>query len=108
MTTTETMKDRSALVTGSTSGIGLGIAKALVAAGANVALNGFGDVDAAVREVSSVARGGRVAYVGADLRRAGEIEEMMSEAREQIGEIDVLVNNAGIQHVAPPDEVPTG
>ena len=106
MTTTDTLSARSALVTGSTSGIGLGIAKALAAAGANVALNGFGDVDAAVAEVSSVARGGRVVYVGADLRKPGEIEAMMSRVRDQIGEIDVLVNNAGIQQVAQLDEFP--
>lgn len=105
--TNETLAERSALVTGSTSGIGLGIAKALAAAGANVALNGFGDVDAAVAEVSSVARGGKVVYVGADLRKASEIETMMGEARDQLGDIDVLVNNAGIQHVAPLDEFPT-
>lgn len=106
MTTTDSLSARSALVTGSTSGIGLGIAKALAAAGANVALNGFGDVDAAVAEVSAVARGGRVVYVGADLRKPSEIEAMMSRVRDQIGEIDVLVNNAGIQHVAPLDEFP--
>ncbi len=106
MMTTDTLTERSALVTGSTSGIGLGIAKALAASGANVVLNGFGDVDAALAEVSAVARGGRVLYAGADLRKADEIETMMQTVRQELGELDVLVNNAGIQHVAPVEEFP--
>ncbi|MBX7192414.1 MAG: 3-hydroxybutyrate dehydrogenase [Sandaracinaceae bacterium] len=103
---TDTLSERSALVTGSTSGIGLGIAKALAASGANVVLNGFGDVDAALAEVSAVARGGRVLYAGADLRKPEEIETMMQTVRQELGELDVLVNNAGIQHVAPVEEFP--
>jgi 3-hydroxybutyrate dehydrogenase len=106
MTSTDTLASRSALVTGSTSGIGLGIAKALASAGANVVLHGFGDVDAAIAEVSSVARGGRVTYAAADLRRSDEIEAMMEGVRREVGELDVLVNNAGIQHVAPVEEFP--
>ncbi|MFO0711974.1 MAG: 3-hydroxybutyrate dehydrogenase [Sandaracinus sp.] len=106
MMMTDTLSDRSALVTGSTSGIGLGIAKALAASGANVVLNGFGDVDGALAEVSAVARGGRVLYAGADLRKPEEIETMMQTVRQELGELDVLVNNAGIQHVAPVEEFP--
>jgi 3-hydroxybutyrate dehydrogenase len=106
MMMTDTLSERSALVTGSTSGIGLGIAKALAASGANVVLNGFGDVDAALAEVSAVARGGRVLYAGADLRKPEEIETMMQTVRQELGELDVLVNNAGIQHVAPVEEFP--
>lgn len=92
------LKNKTALVTGSTSGIGLGIAKALAEQGANIVLNGFGDVDGAKAEVSAL--GVRVAYHGADMSRPDDIEAMMAFAAQQFGQVDVLVNNAGIQHVA--------
>ena len=102
------LQGKTALVTGSTSGIGLGIAKALAAQGANVMLNGFGDVDAAVAEVSEVASatGACVAYHGADMSKPADIEAMVRAAEEQFGSLDVLVNNAGIQYVAPVEDFP--
>ena len=101
------LKGKTALVTGSTSGIGLGMAKALAAQGAHVMLNGFGDIEAAKAEVAAVATGGaRVAYHGADMTRPAEIEAMVQACEAEFGAVDVLVNNAGIQHVAPVDEFP--
>jgi 3-hydroxybutyrate dehydrogenase len=98
---------KTALVTGSTSGIGLGIAQALAAQGANVMLNGFGDVEAAKAEVAQVATGGaKVGYHGADMSKPAEIEAMVRACEEQFGALDILVNNAGIQHVAPVEEFP--
>jgi 3-hydroxybutyrate dehydrogenase len=92
------LKGKTALVTGSTSGIGLGIAKTLAAQGANIVLNGFGDVDGPKAEI--VALGARVAYHGADMSKPAEIEAMIAYAAQQFGRVDILVNNAGIQHVA--------
>ncbi len=92
------LKGKNALVTGSTSGIGLGIAKALAAKGANIILNGFGDVDGPRAEVAAL--GVQVDYHGADMSKPAEIEAMMKFAAERFGRIDILVNNAGIQHVA--------
>jgi 3-hydroxybutyrate dehydrogenase len=98
---------KTALVTGSTSGIGLGIAQALAAQGTNVMLNGFGDVEAAKAEVAQVATGGaKVGYHGADMSKPAEIEAMVKACEEQFGALDILVNNAGIQHVAPVEEFP--
>jgi 3-hydroxybutyrate dehydrogenase len=98
---------KTALVTGSTSGIGLGIAQALAAQGANVMLNGFGDVEAAKAEVAKVATGGaKVGYHGADMSKPAEIEAMVKACEEQFGALDILVNNAGIQHVAPVEDFP--
>ena len=102
------LNGKTALVTGSTSGIGLGIAKTLAAQGANIVLNGFGDVDgsrAAVLEAGK-AHGVKVAYHGADMNRPEEIEDMMKYAAGQFGRVDILVNNAGIQHVAPVESFP--
>ncbi|RYY98601.1 MAG: 3-hydroxybutyrate dehydrogenase [Comamonadaceae bacterium] len=90
---------KTALVTGSTSGIGLGIAKSLARQGARIVLNGFGDVEAAKAEVAAL--GAEVDYHGADMSKPAEIAEMMAFAAERFGPVDVLVNNAGIQHVAP-------
>jgi 3-hydroxybutyrate dehydrogenase len=95
---------KTALVTGSTSGIGLGIATTLAAAGANVILNGFGDVDAPRRVVARA--GGRVGFHGADLARADEIAALLRYAGDEFGGVDVLVNNAGIQHVASLEDFP--
>ena len=95
---------KTALVTGSTSGIGLGIAKALATHGANVVLNGFGDVDAAraaFREIDA-----EIGYHPADMTKPEQIADMMAYAERSIGAIDILVNNAGIQHVAPIGEFP--
>ncbi len=92
------LKGKTALVTGSTSGIGLGIAKALAAQGANIVMNGFGDVEGPKAEVAAL--GVQVAYHGADMSKPSEIEAMIAYAAEQFGRVDILVNNAGIQHVA--------
>jgi len=95
---------KTALVTGSTSGIGLGIAKALARQGANIVLNGFGDVEGPKAEIAGL--GVKVAYHGADMSKPAEIEDMMKYAAAQFGRVDVLVNNAGIQHVAKVEEFP--
>ena len=92
------LKGKTALVTGSTSGIGLGIALALARQGANIVLNGFGDVEGPQAEVAAL--GVKVAYHGADMSKPAEIEAMMTFAAAQFGRVDILVNNAGIQHVA--------
>jgi 3-hydroxybutyrate dehydrogenase len=98
------LKGKTALVTGSTSGIGLGLAKALAAQGANVMLNGFGDADGPKAEVA--AHGVKVAYHGADMSKAAEIEAMMKACEKELGPVDILVNNAGIQHVANVEDFP--
>lgn len=102
------LQGKTALVTGSTSGIGLGIAKALAQQGANLVLNGFGDSSAAVAEVVAAGQthGVQVDYHGADMSKPAEIEAMMRFAAERFGRVDVLVNNAGIQHVAPVESFP--
>ena len=102
------MKRKTALVTGSTSGIGLGIATTLAGQGVNVVLNGFGDAKeiealrAGLGEKNSV----DVRYDGADLAKPNEIEAMLLRALGEFGAIDILVNNAGIQHVAPIEQFP--
>lgn len=98
------LKNKTALVTGSTSGIGLGIAKALARQGCNIMLNGFGDVQAAQDEVKAM--GVQVGYHGADMSKPAEIEEMMKAAATHFGRVDILVNNAGIQHVASVEDFP--
>jgi 3-hydroxybutyrate dehydrogenase len=99
-----TLKGKTALVTGSTSGIGLGVALALARQGANLVLNGFGEVDAAKSAVAAL--GVRVAYHGADMSKPAEIAELMQFAQTEFGGVDVLVNNAGIQHVAAVEDFP--
>ncbi len=98
------LKDKTALVTGSTSGIGLGIAQALARQGANILLNGFGEFEAAQAAIAAL--GARVEYHGADMSKPAEIEAMMVFATEKFGGVDVLVNNAGIQHVANVEDFP--
>jgi 3-hydroxybutyrate dehydrogenase len=98
------LKGKTALVTGSTSGIGLGIATALARQGANIVLNGFGDVEGPKAHVESL--GVKVAYHGADMSKPAQIEDMMKFAAAQFGRVDVLVNNAGIQHVARVEDFP--
>jgi 3-hydroxybutyrate dehydrogenase len=101
------LTQKTALVTGSTSGIGLGIARALAASGAHVVMNGFGDVAAARAEVEACAQpGARVDYHGADLSRADEVAALVAHVEASFGGVDVLVNNAGIQHVASVAEFP--
>jgi len=102
------LQGKAALVTGSTSGIGLGIAEALAGAGAHIVLNGFGDPAEIERLRSDLAErhGVKVLYQGADMSRPEAIDQMMRAAAEAFGGLDVVVNNAGIQHVAPVEEFP--
>jgi 3-hydroxybutyrate dehydrogenase len=101
------LKGKTALVTGSTSGIGLGMAMALAREGANIVLNGFGEAAAIAAEEKTIqALGVRTLYHGADMSKPGEIEQMMAAAAKKFGRVDILVNNAGIQHVAPVDQFP--
>ena len=98
------LKGKTALVTGSTSGIGLAMAKAMAKQGANVMMNGFGDKDAAMAEVK--AYGVEVDYHGADMSKPAEIAQMIAACEQRFGSIDVLINNAGIQHVANVEDFP--
>jgi 3-hydroxybutyrate dehydrogenase len=98
------LKGKTALVTGSTSGIGLGVAKCLAAQGANVVLNGFGEFEAAKAEIAAL--GVKAGYHGADMSKPADIAAMMAYAAKEFGGVDILVNNAGIQHVAPVEDFP--
>ena len=102
------LKGKTALVTGSTSGIGLGVAKCLAAQGANLVLNGFGEFEGPKAEVAAAgkAHGTKVGYHGADMSKPAEIEAMMAYAAKDFGGVDILVNNAGIQHVANVEDFP--
>jgi 3-hydroxybutyrate dehydrogenase len=102
------LRGKTALVTGSTSGIGLGIAEALAKRGANIVLNGFGDKAEIERLRARLTDSCKVnvAYDGADMSKPDSIEAMMQAAIARFGAVDILVNNAGIQHVAPVDEFP--
>jgi 3-hydroxybutyrate dehydrogenase len=102
------LPNKVALVTGSTSGIGLGIARTLAAAGADVLLNGFGDpalIEKLLADLKSQYRV-RAAHSPADMSKPAEIAGMVAQAARELGGVDILVNNAGIQHVSPVDEFP--
>ena len=103
----KSLHNKTALITGSTSGIGLGIAIELAKQGANIVLNGFGEatqIEAAKSHISS--HGVRVAYHGADMSKPVEIETLTAFAAQEFGGVDILVNNAGIQHVSPVENFP--
>ncbi|MDR3407050.1 MAG: 3-hydroxybutyrate dehydrogenase [Methylovirgula sp.] len=103
-----TLKTRNAIVTGSTSGIGLAIARAFAEQGANVLINGFGEADAIEAERSKIEKdfGVKSVYSAADLTKPDQIRAMVSEAETAFGSVDILVNNAGIQHVDPIEKFP--
>lgn len=102
------LRGKVALVTGSTSGIGLGIAHALAAAGADIVMNGFGEPEAIARsrQELAAAHGVRVTYAGADISDADAVAGMVAQAEAELGRLDILVNNAGIQFVAPIESFP--
>jgi 3-hydroxybutyrate dehydrogenase len=102
------LKQKTAVVTGSTSGIGLGIARALAREGANVVLNGFGDTAEIEKARAGIEKefGVKAAYSPADMTKPAEIAAMIKSAEQTFGSADILVNNAGIQHVAPIEEFP--
>ena len=101
------LKGRRAVVTGSTSGIGLGIARALAGQGAHLMLNGFGDAAEIDRLRGELAGGGtKVEYSAADMSKPAEIQAMVREATQKLGGVDILVNNAGIQHTSPMETFP--
>ncbi|QDZ06745.1 3-hydroxybutyrate dehydrogenase [Sphingomonas panacisoli] len=102
------LKGKSAIVTGSTSGIGLAYAKALAAEGAAVMINGFGDTDAIETERAELAAvsGAKALYDPADMTKPDQIAAMVARCHDELGGPDIVINNAGIQHVAPIDEFP--
>jgi 3-hydroxybutyrate dehydrogenase len=102
------LKGKSAIVTGSTSGIGLAYAKALAAEGASVVINGFGDAAAIETERAALeaTAGAKALYDSADMTRPDQIAAMVARAEKELGSVDILISNAGIQHVAPIDEFP--
>jgi len=102
------LTDRVSLVTGSTSGIGLGIARALAAAGSDIVLNGFATADAVAKTQSQITSefNVRVSFSAADMSKPASIHEMIATTLSSFGRLDILVNNAGIQHVAPLQDFP--
>ncbi|MEO0402498.1 MAG: 3-hydroxybutyrate dehydrogenase [Pseudomonadota bacterium] len=99
---------RTAIITGSTSGIGLGIAEAFAAQGMNIMLNGFGDADEieATRAALDAKAEGTVVYHGADMTKPAEIADLVAQTEAKFGAVDILVNNAGIQFVGPVEDFP--
>lgn len=108
MTAAQPLKDKVSLITGSTSGIGLGIARALAGAGSSIILNGFGKPEEIEATKDGVAKdfGVQVDYSGADMSNPASIAEMIEQMLGKFGRIDIVVNNAGIQHVAPLQDFP--
>ncbi len=107
MTAQRPLSGKNAIITGSTSGIGLGLAKGLAAEGVNIVLNGFGkpeEIEAAKAEIA--AHGVKVLYHGADMTKPETIKDMIETAEKELGSVDILVNNAGIQHVSPVEDFP--
>jgi 3-hydroxybutyrate dehydrogenase len=104
----KSLAGKTALITGSTSGIGLAYAKALAGEGANIVINGFGDADAIEKERVGLEAlsGAKTLYSGHDLTKVDQIEAMMKEAADNFGGVDILINNAGTQHVAPVEKFP--
>ena len=100
-----TLKGKTALVTGSTSGIGLGMAIALAKQGVNIMVNGFGEKDEAIAKIKAC--GVEVDYHGADMSKPAEIEDLIKQTEKRFGSLDILVNNAGIQHTANIEDFPT-
>src|SRR5450432_735816 len=102
------LKGKNAVVTGSTSGIGLAIARTFAQDGANVMINGFGPADEIEKERAGIEKdfGVKAIYSPADMTKGAEIAAMIKTAEKTLGSVDVLVNNAGIQHVAPIEEFP--
>ena len=102
------LKGKNAVITGSTSGIGLGIAEGFAKEGINLVLNGFGDAAEIEKLRAGLASkfGVKVLYDGADMSKPEQIEAMMRRALSEMGGVDILINNAGIQHVAPVEEFP--
>src|SRR5215475_4989201 len=102
------LKSKTAVITGSTSGIGLGIAHALAKEGVNVVVNGFGDAGEIEKTRAQIERdfGVKAQYSPADMTKPAEIAAMIKDAEKSLGSVDIVVNNAGIQHVAPIEEFP--
>jgi 3-hydroxybutyrate dehydrogenase len=102
------LKGKSAIITGSTSGIGLAYAKALAAEGASVMINGFGDADAIEKERAALeaTHGVKALYDAADMTKPDQIAAMVARANAELGSVDIVISNAGIQHVAPVEEFP--
>lgn len=102
------IKGKAAIVTGSTSGIGQGMAYALAKAGCNVMLNGLGDADVIEKDRTKMEKetGSKIAYNGADMTKPDQIADLIAQTKSKFGSVDIIVNNAGVQHVAPIDEFP--
>src|SRR5262249_48861640 len=102
------LKSKTAVITGSTSGIGLGIARALAKEGVNVVINGFGDAGEIEKTRAQIERelGVKALYSKADMTKPAEIAAMIKDAEKSFGSVDIVVNNAGIQHVSPIEEFP--
>ena len=103
---TQSLVGRVSLVTGSTSGTGLGSARALAGAGASVVLNGCGKPEEIAETKAKLASQFNVSYSGADMSKPDSIGEMVEQTLDSFGRLDILVNNAGIQHVAPLQDFP--
>ncbi len=102
------LKGKTTIVTGSTSGIGQGMARALAKAGANVMLNGLGDAAQIEKDRAAMEQetGSKIAYNGADMTKPDQIADLLKQTKETFGAVDIIINNAGVQHVAPIDEFP--